>query len=222
MTEIVEKELQNKNECQQYQEKVSNLKKGIEITHAVWNKYKSEIKNLIQTNKIKSSDVETIQRRIELLDNHWRTFKKAWEVEWPGPTLRDKGFFDPKRIPNRTQNQILNCFSEKLTELHDLVQNYAYPGYLNKLYQLIETLLLELYNCLLANPEKISDEQVSKTVLAAAYSGQTVIMSSYRPIKYNYPSLHKILSGNTALLKEDLNELERGSSIMKTFKTLSE
>ena len=189
---IDEKEFKKKSDYLKCSIDIRQFEEGIKITKEVWNKYVFKIEELIQVKKMEDLDARKILEIIKLLNNHLENFQ------------------DPKSIQKRD----LACFAEKLTKLHDLVQEYAYPGCLDKCYQFIKTCLLKLYNSLIAGPGNLSGENV---YIAAAFSGQTVILPTYRPNKYNYFICHEKLKYNAALLKEDFNELQKDLKCNENF-----
>ncbi|WP_342219462.1 hypothetical protein [Rickettsiella endosymbiont of Miltochrista miniata] len=206
-----EQELQKKYlDYQHCQIDVLRVKEGIKKTEDIWNKYSAHIGNLIASAKIKDQDIDAINGRIEVLNEHWKKFKAAWEFTLPKPNDRDYDPFDPnpnqqysvgKLIPKSTQKQEFDCFAKRITELHDKIQELAYSCWFDRLYQFIKTNLLRLYNCLYAGPGNLSAENV---YLVAAHHGQAAMMPCHRPKKHNYFICQEKLSDNTALLQEDL------------------
>lgn len=213
-----EKELSKKNlDYQNCQKDVLHLKEGIKITEDIWNKYVKHIEDLIVSNKIKDQVAKEIESRIQILNRHWQGFKAAWDFKLPNPAvMREYDPFNPnpnqqysvnKFLPKSMQKQEFDCFAEKITELHQVVQAFAYPCWFDRLYQFIKTNLLKLYNCLYAGAGNISGEKVYITAANANY-GQTVIMPGYVPMKHNYFICQEKLSHNTALLQDDLIRME--------------
>lgn len=210
-----EKELQYLN-YQLCQKELLHLKEGIKITEDVWNKYKAHILDLIASNKIKNRAAIEIQNRIMCLNNHWKALKEAWSFKLPQPeVIRDYDPFDPnpyqqysvhKLLPKSTQQQKLDCFAKKITELHYAVQAFAYPCWLDRLYQFIMTSLLKVYNCLYAGSGNISAENV---YITAAYAGEAARMPHYVPMKHNYFICQEKLSHNTAVLQDDLRRMKK-------------
>ncbi|MFZ0219254.1 MAG: hypothetical protein WAL30_03510 [Candidatus Aquirickettsiella sp.] len=217
MKKDAKEELSLKYDYQHCKVYVNRLQQGIKTTENVWNKYLAHVEDLITSGKIKDQDVIAIENRIEVLNQHWKKFKKAWNFEIPKQEVRrDYDLFNPnpnqqysvnKLIPYAMQKQELDCFAKKITELHHKVQKFAYPCWLDRLYQFIKTSLLKLYNSFIAGPKNLSSENVY--LVATQYGpGQTVMMPSYRPKKYNYFICYEKLKHNTAILKEDHDTIE--------------
>lgn len=216
-----EKELQKKLEYQCCQKDVLHLKEGIKITDDVWGKYVKHIEELIASNKIKDQAAIEIQNRIMCLNDHWEKFKTTWDdFKLPKPgAVRDHDPFDSnpnqqysvdKLMPKDIQKQRFDCFVGKITELHHIVQEFAYPCWLDRLYQFIMTSLLKVYNCLYAGPGNLSGENV---YIGAAHSGEAVMIPRYVPMRHNYFICQEKLSHNTALLQDDLNRIENWQSL---------
>jgi|GEM_PF-6534696 len=195
---IEKKQLSKNNVYQQNEKDILHLKEGIEITGNVWNKYVEHLEKLIASNKITDKAALKIQEELDPLKKWWDEFKAAWKL--PQPKTYDQKGHDQQ--DNSLNNQILQTkkledFTRNLAELHRLVQDTVYPGWLDRLHQFIQTNLLKLYNCLFAGYSgNISCENVY------------LVNDHYRPNKYNYFICQEKLSNNTALLNKDLNMLE--------------
>ncbi|WP_342146413.1 hypothetical protein [Rickettsiella endosymbiont of Aleochara curtula] len=199
------KGLSKKNDYQYCQKDINRVKEGIKIIDEVWNKYLEHINDLIASAKINDQDAPKIQGMIKCLIKHWQDFKEAWNFEYPKP--ENHCLFD--RNPNQyyvDKQKSLDCFAQKLTELHHAVKDAAYPGWFERLYQFIKTSLLKLYNCLFAGPRNLSSENVY--IVAAKY-GYAPTMSSYTPTRHNYFICQEKLRDNIALLQEDLAPIEK-------------
>ena len=199
------KSLSKKNHYQYCQDDIKRVKEGIKIIEEVWNKYLEHIQDLIASAKIKAQDASKIQGMIECLIKHWQDFKEAWNFEYPKP--ENYCLFD--RNPNQyyvDKKKSLDCFAQKLTELHHAVKDAAYPGWFERLYQFIKTSLLKLYNCLFAGTRNLSGENVY--IVAANYR-YTALMPIYTPTRHNYFICQEKLRDNIALLQEDLAPIEK-------------
>lgn len=193
-----------KNDYTQCQlDDILHLKKGIEITGDVWNKYVECLEELIASNKITDKAALKIQEELDSLRKGWEEFQKSWNPELLQSKTYDQKDDDQqylslnKQISKFTQKKELEVFLKNLTELHRLVQDTVYPGWLDKLHQFIQTNLLKLYNSLFAGYSgNISCENVY------------LVNTNYRPNKYNYFICHEKLSDNTALLNKNLNKIE--------------
>lgn len=208
-----EKVLKKKySDYQKCKKEILYLKEGISITEDVWNKYVKHIEDLIAAGKINDQAAITIQDKIEFLKERWQAFKSAWKFELPKSNGNDHDPFDPnpyqqysvdKLLPNSMQKQALNCFSKNLTALHGLVKDMAYPGWFDRLYQFIKTMLLKLHNCLCAGPRILSG--VDHYYIDAKYEPESL---HYVPTKHNYFICQEKLMHNTAVLDTDLSQIE--------------
>jgi hypothetical protein len=206
--EDIKKDLSKKNDYQYGQDDISRVNEGIKIIEEVWNKYLDHINDLIESAKIKDQDAPKIQGKVECLNKHWQDFNEAWNFEHPKLDAKQNHcLFD--RNPNQyyvDKKKSLDCFAQKLTELHYAVKNAAYPGWFDRLYQFIKTSLLKLYNCLFAGPRNLSAENV---YIVAANYGYTAMMPNYTPTRHNYFICQEKLRDNIALLQEDLEPIEK-------------
>lgn len=161
----------------------AEVKEGIKIIDDVWAKYVAHINDLITSGKIKKQDASSIEKRIEVLNQHWKEFKEAWKVE----------------LLKSTQKQKFDCFVEKITELHRTVQKFAYPCWLDRLYQFIKTVLIKLYNNLYAGPRNLSGDHYYIDV--SQYEPEA---SHCVPRKHNYFICQEKLNYNALCFKEAL------------------
>ncbi len=186
---------------------LSNIEKGIKTTEDVWKKYVAHIENLMASTKLNEQDALKIQGMIRVLRNHWQDFKVVWSLDCPnsGGLIRNHEINLNQRYVDKQQS--LNCFGQKLTQLHHAVQDYVYPCWFDRLYQFIKTSLLKIHNCLFAGPRHISSEKV---FIPVTHFGYVAMMPSYTPKKHNYSICLEKLRHNTHLLKEDLASMENG------------
>ncbi len=215
-----EKELKKKYRDYQYcQKDLAQVKEGIKITDDVWNKYIAHIEKLIASTKIKDKTIAVIKSRIEVLNEHWGAFKKAWECEPRKLPKSNAHDYDPcdlnldqqyinKLLPLSTQKQEFDCFVERITKLHHKVQKFAYSCWLDRLVQFIKTSLLKLYNYFFAGPKNLSGDHYYIDV--SKYEPQA---SHYLPRKHNYFICQEKLSHNTALLQVDLTFIEHWQNL---------
>lgn len=205
---------------QECEKDIRRLKEGIRLTNNVWNKYKTCIEQLIAGNeKAKEEAINKIRKRIKVLDDHWQDFTQAWnKFQFPKQSKSyQRDLFDPNadqvsNLPKLItkcftvkEKKQFECFINKITDLHQDVQDFAYPHWFDRLYQFIKTTLLKLYNCLYSGPANLSGE---KFYITAANYGDAEIKSHYVPAKHNYFICQEKLMNNTDVLQKDLSIIE--------------
>lgn len=194
---------ENQNIYQQGEIDILRLKEGIKITGDIWDKYVKYVEKIIDSNKITDKAALKIQEELDSLKKWWNEFEATWNPELLQSKTYDQKDYGQqyfslnKQIPKSIQKKELEGFMKNLTELHCLVQATVYSGWFDSLYQLIQTNLLKLYNCLFAGYSgNISCENVY------------LVNTNYTPNQYNYFICHERLSNNTALLQQNLKPIE--------------
>lgn len=190
----------------QLRKDIGHLKEDIILTGEIWKIYKTHVIKLLENNKIKEPMAMSVQDRVVFLSGHWGQFSKYWEgLKLPQFTLQSI----------QKQEEEFDCFSKKLTELHDLIQVSAYPYWFDRCYQFIKTILIKLYNCLFAGRHHSSAYTNGPAYASCIYHGRQGVLfyrqptvASYMLKKHNYFIYQEKLEHHTGLLKKDLATLE--------------